>query len=143
MRRLHLRRYRWLLAVVAVGLSVVACAKKQPQEVRKPVHPVRGKVMVQGKPAVTAFVLLIPVKEPAESPDPRPRAEVEADGSFALSTYGEKDGAPAGDYNVSISWPDRESGSDRLQGRYANAAAPKLKATVKEGPNELPAFDLR
>jgi hypothetical protein len=111
------------------------------------VHPVKGKVLVQGKPAKKAFVLFVPVKEPAEAPDPRPRAEVGDDGTFQLSTYGENDGAPAGDYSVSINWPGgvlpdgREEPADKLQGRY-EITNTKLRASVKEGPNELAPFQL-
>ena len=129
----------WLVA----ALCFAGCTSKSTiDEVRKPVHPVKGKVFVAGKPAVGAFVLFTPVNEPADSPDPRPRAEVQGDGSFDLFTYEEKDGAPAGDYKVTVLWPGSEE-SDRLQGRYADASSSKLRAKVKDGPNELPPFQLR
>jgi prepilin-type processing-associated H-X9-DG protein len=63
---------------------------------QKPVHPVKGQVFVGNQPAAGAFVLFVPVNEPQPPQDPRPRAEVKEDGSFALSTYGEEDGAPYG-----------------------------------------------
>ena len=140
---LDLRKYLGGLPVALLALSLPACSSSAKlDENRKPVHPVRGKVVSQGKPAAGAFVLFVPLNEPDEAPDPRPRAEVEGDGSFILSTYGDKDGAPAGEYKVTVTWPDRET-DDRLQGRYADFGAPKLKATIKEGQNDLPAFDLR
>jgi len=104
---------------------------------------------VSGKPAAKAFVLFIPLKEQTETPDPRPRAEVNDDGTFSLSTYGQNDGAPAGDYKVTIHWPGgtRPDGSeeppDKLMGRYSDPATAKLRATVKAGQNDLPQFDLK
>jgi hypothetical protein len=136
---------------LALGIFVSVgggCASGEPEEVRKPVHPVRGKVLYQGKPAKGAFVLFVPVNEPPDTPDPRPRAEVGEDGSFALGMYDAEDGAPAGEYKVAVTWeggvlPDgREEPPDKLLGRY-NIERTRLKATVKEGPNELPAFDLQ
>ena len=54
--------------------------------------PVKGQVLVNDKPAEGAFVLFIPVNEPAEADDPRPRATVEADGSFPLIPTGRTTG---------------------------------------------------
>ena len=127
--------------VLATALLAASCSTPASDPNQKPVFPVRGKVYHQDKPAEGAFVLFIPKNEPAEPKDPRPRATVEKDGSFALSTYGNRDGAPAGDYHVSITWPGDEI-DDRLAGRYGDAKKPKLQATVKEGPNELPPFKL-
>ena len=143
---LELQSIHWLRALAA-GLLVIisgACSSST-KEVTKPVFPVRGQVFVKNKPAVAAFVLFVPVNEPAEPKDPRPRAEVAADGSFQLSTYGDNDGAPAGDYIVTIRWPGNEDlnePSDKLNGRYSDAATSRLRATVKEAPNEIPAFRL-
>jgi hypothetical protein len=133
----------------SVALAVLAGAcSSQPTEARKPVHPVRGKVLYKGQPAKGAFVLLAPLKEPAENPDPRPRGTVGDDGTFVLGTYEREDGAPAGEYTVAITWeggvlPDgREEPTDKLHGRY-DLSNTRLKATVKEGPNELPPFQLQ
>jgi hypothetical protein len=78
-----------------------------------------------------------------------PSATVGADGSFQLTTVSAGDGAPPGEYQVSVIWSDtyREegdlvSGPDRLGGRYADPAASGLKATVGPGKNQLPRFDL-
>lgn len=128
-----------LLSLVPTGIS---CSSSKSAD-RKPVHPVRGQVFVKDKPAVGAFVLFVPVNEPAEPKDPRPRAEVDQDGSFTLSTYDGNDGAPIGDYLVSIVWPGEEDVDDKLLGRYGDAKTSNLRATVKEGPNDLPAFRLK
>jgi hypothetical protein len=101
-------------------------------------------VFAGGKAAAGAFVLFIPALEAADSPVPRPRATVKEDGSFVLSTYGEEDGAPAGDYLVTVTWsPSDRDDEDKLGGRYKDRAKTPLKATVKEGSNELPAFQVK
>lgn len=138
---------RWQRLVLCALTALYAsggCSSSSPHEFKnkKPVHAVQGKVEMGGKPAAGAFVLFVPRSEPAENPDPRPRATVQPDGSFTLSTYGENDGAPAGDYKVTVTWEDPESRSDRFSGRYS-AANSKLSATVKEGANEIPPIPLK
>jgi len=141
---------REVFASLLIGLlSLWGCSSNSAStENQKPVHPVMGSVTVSGQPAIGAEVLLTPVNEPAEPKDPRPRATVGDDGSFAVSTYGANDGAPVGDYVVTIVWPGgvlpdgREEPEDKLLGKYRNAKQSQLRATVKEGPNELPPFKL-
>jgi hypothetical protein len=114
------------------------------------VYPVKGSVFADGKPAERAQVIFHPVGE-GEQKRQTASAEVAADGSFALNTYTAGDGAAAGDYAVTISWPsgsspiggDAESGPDRFGDRYTNRQTSGLKATVKEAPTEIPRFNLK
>jgi hypothetical protein len=78
------------------------------------------------------------------------------DGKFTLST-GNQEGAPAGDYVVTIIWPQtvgkplgkgeiaakQPETEDRLHGAYANAKTSRLKAEIKEGDNQLDPFPLK
>ena len=133
--------------LLPVALAGFGCGSK---EQRKPVYPVQGKVFVGGKPAEKASVIFHPLNDS----DPnalRPTGEVGPDGSFKLSTYTAGDGAPAGDYAVTVSWyegssaigGDADSGPDRLGGRYANPQTSGLHAQVREGSNEVPPFHLK
>lgn len=135
------------LVCLAVALGLSACSSK---ENRPACHAVTGKVLVKGKPAEGALVVFHPAQKTDEKawPSGYPRGTAGADGTFTLSTFGTGDGAPAGEYVVVIQWPkvnpdNEEEQEDRLQGRYADPAAAKLKAQVKEGPNELPPFQLK
>jgi hypothetical protein len=133
------------LLLTVLLLAVVSCSSSEND--RKSVYPVRGKVFYKNKPAYKAFVTFKPVNEPATPKDPRPHGEVEKDGSFSLSTFGDKDGAPAGEYLVLITWPrivdDREEG-DQLEGRYNNDKNPQLpRVTVAKEPNNLQPFHLK
>ena len=117
-------------------LSVAACSAKPPA--RPPVYPVRGELLVNGKPAVGAVVSFHPVGN--LTPDAvKPQATVETDGTFRPNTYDLRDGAPAGEYALTVYWPGGKGpiGPDRLKGRYGNPARPVLKVTVKAGDNVL------
>ena len=140
--KVRLPRQPGILLLVLFLLTGTSCSSAKNED-RKPVHAVRGQIFVQDKPAVGAFVLFVPENEPAQPKDPRPRAEVDADGSFKLSTYGDNDGAPAGRYIVTVTWPGTEDVEDQLSGRYSDPMTSKLRETVKEGPNELSPYRLK
>jgi hypothetical protein len=131
---------RGLLGLALLGLAL-GCSSDKSALNAKPVQKVKGQVLVNDKPAAGAFVLFIPVNEPANSPDPRPRATTDENGNFNLSTYGDGDGAQVGEYRVTVTWPEGNDVLDRLNGRY-DLTNSKLKATVTEGANDLPAFKL-
>jgi hypothetical protein len=135
------------LVVVAVALLCSSCQRG------KVIYPVRGQVFVASKPAEGALVVF----HPADSTDPQallPSGVVSADGSFTLRCYDPQicptptDGAPAGDYLITITWLPanyaeyRNVLPDKLQGRYSDPKTSGLRATVKTEPNDLPAFQL-
>jgi hypothetical protein len=113
----------------------------------KPVFPVRGQVFFQDKPASGALVLFHPVNDP-DPQAPRPRGRVDPDGAFVLSTYAVSDGAPAGDYVVTIDWrqptiPGRGGGGPSLlPPQYSTPEASPLRATVREETNDLALFQI-
>src|SRR6516164_7244538 len=85
-----------VLLLIALGLWLNRSGSDRVQ-----VYPARGQAFLDGKPIAAASIHLDPVWTKAPN-FPRPRAIAEADGSFALETYGEDDGAPAGEYRVSV-----------------------------------------
>jgi hypothetical protein len=143
------RSLGFLLLTAAVGLS--SCS-----DGRVPVYPVRGQVLYRGEPAAYAILMFHPEKPLDELAGMIPRGQADAEGRFALKTYSEADGAPAGRYKVAIEWPgdepkvpvDRDdpeyvpTGADRLAGRYAQAERSPLTATIEPGENQLPPFQL-
>jgi hypothetical protein len=146
---MHTRSFAVRLAVLALSLFVAAGCGSSGED-RTPVFPVKGKVTVGGKVPERAQVVFHPLADAGPN-TPRPTATVGPDGTFTLSTYTEGDGAPAGDYTVTIVWPesasaiggDADTGGDRLGGRYANPKSSGLKAKVAEGQNDLPPFVLK
>src|SRR5439155_239758 len=109
---------------------------------RKPVFPARGQILFDGKPAAGATVFFQPV---VTEPDGiAPYAVTDASGAFRLTTYLTYDGAPAGEYVVTVRYPgpprrgsDEDQGPDRLVGRYADVATSPLRATIEKKPNEF------
>ncbi len=110
---------------------------------RRPTHPVRGKVFFEGTPAPNAQVAF-------HLPDADGRrtswvadALAEADGSFVLSTYAANDGAPVGEYIVTVTWrhprADEQGrpGANWLPAAYASPQTSPLRFAVKQGANEV------
>ena len=128
--------------------GVIGCGGGTPV----PVHPVRGQVLFEGQPVPSALVVLHPVS-PAAKDVPPPRAKVENDGSFTVGTFNAQDGAPAGDYIVTVAWwqtnakgnggrQDDAPPSNRLPPRYSQASTSNLRAHVEAGDNQLPVIRL-
>jgi hypothetical protein len=131
----------WLL----LALALCSCSARH--------NTVQGKVLYQGKPAKGALVVFYPKGNDSLTAIPATGVAGE-DGTFALSS-GQNAGAVAGEYVVTVTWPEEPKDStkismeppppppDRLKGRYANRETSGLSATVKSGTNQLEPFDLR
>lgn len=139
---------------------------------RHPVHPAAGKITWKGEPVKGAMVRFNPVdprtiEVPAgeEGPELGLATQTGDDGTFVMSAYYADDGAPAGDYVVTVTstspaaipsdpdalpgdeevHPDDLSPAQRKKAArptfarlYSNAATSPLKATVKPGePNQF------
>lgn len=141
------RRLVLTLFLVTPVLLCPACGRNNG------LHTVRGQVLFENRPPEHALVVLHPLGR-ADGDAVRPRGEVGPDGTFVLSTYGARDGAPAGEYGVTVEWW-QTSGSkknpqgydappvNRLPARYARVESSGLRVQVKEGDNQLPPFQLR
>ena len=141
-----------LVFVLVVPIAVVAtgCGKKAAP--RLAVNPVIGKLLINGQPAPRAEVTLRPVT-PLEEPGKRsvlPYAIVQGDGTFRIGTYVGDDGAPLGEYAVTVVWPrisveggEEIAGPDRLQGFFNNPRQPAAKVIVAEGENLIPTIELK
>ena len=128
--------------VFAAGATGCLYPAGGPPADPRPVFPVRGEVFVDGRPAEGALVVFHPEHEPTDPKGPRPRATVRADGSFVLGTHAADDGAPAGNYVVTVAWRPDGGEEDRLGGLYADPTRPRVTTVVLKGPNELPPFRL-
>jgi hypothetical protein len=118
-------------------------------------NPVQGKVMHKNAPLSGALVTLHP-KGSKDMKVDRPVGRTKEDGTFTVTT-GQNDGAPAGEYVVTIICPQplnpkttkqisfgaEEETVDVLKGMYADVNNSKLSVTIKSGPNQLEPFDLK
>jgi len=133
--------------VVAAGMALAGCSRSGPQ--RAETHPVQGKITFQGQPIGGAFVVLHP-KEAATPEVPTATALVQPDGTFAVSTYDSADGAPVGEYVVTVQWQKlAKSGGDFVPGpnllpaKYSDPATSNVIVQVAAGRNELPPIALK
>ncbi len=108
---------------------------------RRPTHVVRGRVSLDGMPVPGAYVVM---QQQTKEPRPaRADAFTEADGTFRLSTYAAHDGAPAGEYLVTVVWrkpffdETGKPGPNHLPAKYADPKTSGLRVAVKAGTNEL------
>jgi hypothetical protein len=94
---------RSLFAALAVT-GILGCGSSADTRVHVPTIPVKGKLLVDGKPfgpCVVYFAALNPDPDPKKSV-PTVTGQVKSDGSFVLTTYASGDGAPEGTYHVSL-----------------------------------------
>jgi hypothetical protein len=124
-----------------LALLAVSCSGRDYGD--RPPYAASGKVMVNDQPAKGALVILY--ESPPVPGRPAPQGTVGDDGTFVLSTYDPGDGAPAGDYKVSITWRTsrKEGAMDRLNRAFANAETSGLVAKIEKKSNVLPPFDLK
>jgi hypothetical protein len=114
---------------------------------RKPVYPVAGHVFLKHKPVAGATVILHPVNA-APGDATKPAGKVDDQGEFKLTTYTQGDGAPEGDYVVTVEWraPKRSPVDaypiDRLQGRYSDPKTSTLRAHVDRQTAQLQPIEL-
>lgn len=116
---------------------------------RLKVVPAKGKLLLKQNgnltPMANARMVLYPI-EGGDAFPTFPAATTDKDGAFELGTYDENDGAPEGEYIVTIDWRPKKKpkydlmgqgevpiGPDRLQGAYSNRKTSKLRATVIAG----------
>ena len=129
---------RYLLLATAVAFACSGCGGEEWQAAT---YPARGTITVNGEPPIGAVVELRSTGAQPDVRNSRPWAVVQADGSFALSTYMQGDGAPVGTYKVVVRWPPdvtQPSLADRLSGAYATPERSQWTVTIAEGENDLP-----
>lgn len=135
-----MRRGTWAVLVVAWA----GCAG---EKTGTPTHPVEGRVEFQGKAASGAFIVFHPASGQGETV--RPTGKVGEDGKFQLTTFDDHDGAPAGEYAVTVEWyrlvnkgADWQRGPNVIPPRYGKPETTPLRTTVREGANSLKPFQI-
>jgi hypothetical protein len=117
--------------------------------------PVRGRVTFQGDPIPDATVRLHPKGGAATHGGTHPPSGVTNDqGGFEIFTYrteGKGRGAPAGEYEVSISWygplqglteDQKDELRELLPAKYTQPRTSGLRVTVQAGTIEPATFEL-
>ncbi len=141
---------KWLFKTVIIGALVAGAGVAMGSWLFRsgppcPVHPVVGHVAIGKTVPAGAQLVFHPVA--GELPDHAvPRATVQDDGSFVVSTFRSDDGAPEGEYVVTIQWfrlsKDGAPGPNVLPRRYAAPASSPLQVAISPGSNQLPSFTI-
>ncbi len=147
----------WFFHGVAAALVVLVVASagcSQEQDPRfLPVFPAKGTVTFKGKVPEGASVALHP-KDPELAKNPKfipPCANVQPDGTFALTSYKSNDGAVPGDYVLTITWHktikrsngEPDLGPNLLPAQYGKAKTSPVIVKIADGKNELPPIVLK
>jgi hypothetical protein len=114
-----------------------------------------GKVTYKGAPIKGAMVFFHP--KDANINSQRPSGITDESAVYTLTT-GKKEGAPAGEYVVTVIWPEETPAKpkgkslstdtgmgdliDRLKGRYSDSTTSRITAVIKSGSNTVPTIDL-
>jgi hypothetical protein len=137
--------------LIALGLlaSLAGCGSS-PSGDRLPVFPASGKLTFDGRPLTGAFVVLHPKGAASGRTAPRPHAQAAADGSFTLTSYESNDGAPAGDYTLTVELRslvnhggDVTAGPNILPAKYGRVETSPIAIQIAEETNTLPDIQIR
>jgi hypothetical protein len=135
----------WLLSGALVAIA--SCSSRDPNW--KETFPVTGEVYVDGQPAAMLQVALhdrvgIDKSQPTFS-----STFTGNDGRFALSTYEDGDGVPAGEYAITFLWGElnmfsmQYGGPDKLRGQYSDPKKTTFEVKVEPGkPTDLGRIEL-
>jgi hypothetical protein len=133
-----------VLGLILLGAAALLLWNQRLPAAEPLLFAVEGKVLVDGEPAVNLHVAFHPLKGGKNHFCPVGRTNRE--GIFHLTTRRAADGAPAGEYRVTLIWPHGEmdececvdmSQHDRLQGSYANADQSTFQVRVGSSRNSF------
>lgn len=97
---------------------------------------VSGTLYVDGAPHGPAALVLYPVLKDAGDKRPSVTGQVSRDGKFTLMTYQSGDGAPPGEYQVSLAQGGSEAGSTDPAKMLAGTAVTQIKPLTVTIPEE-------
>ena len=109
-------------------------------------YPVHGKLEINGQVPSGAVVELHSQGTAPDARNSRPWGIVDDSGTFRLTTYKANDGAPAGEYRLTIKWPpdvSRPSLADRLNYAYAKPESSQWTVTVQERETDLGTIEVK
>ncbi len=141
------RQYTLLLLVLGLALSFGAAfllSKERRASAVPSLYAVEGKVLVNGEPAENLNVAFHPLDGDKSRFCPVGRTNNR--GIFHLMTRSDADGAPAGEYSVTLVWPDGlidececidPTLHDRLKGLYAKVDQSKFQVRVGSSDNSF------
>ena len=103
-----------------------------------PTAPTSGRVLCEGQPVPHVMVFFEPLETGTSALVGRSGfAIAKADGTFELSSYGDKDGAVIGRHRVRVGPPHPEDHPGYKCACYLNSEVDLMEVDVKKGKNEF------
>lgn len=141
-------RNQAMAAVAAIGLLGFWFFPRGP--VRPvAVHPVQGKVILDGQPLANAAIVLHRVGDSKLPLNLHPRAKASEDGTFKLETFDPADGAPDGDFVATVFLTqetevdgEKQAGPNLLPAVYAKPETSPLRLKITSSTKELHPLEL-
>jgi len=134
------KQFGWIVGALALA-TLVGCGGGDGI-VRLPVHPVEGQITRNGKPLANALVALHP--KGGDSRAITARGQTDENGNFKVTTYDQNDGAPEGDYAVTVQYyqlvktgSSAEPGPNVLNPKISSPNQTDIVVKIAAGPNKL------
>jgi hypothetical protein len=129
--------------------AALVCGGCSQEPVLPVTYPVTGKVIYQGKPVAGAVVMFH--RKGADVTEGASIGICDTDGTFELSTFGDRDGVPEGDYQVAVRWAEvvggslsePEYGREKLPPKFNDPNTSGLFVKVNPKSNQLEPFVLK
>ena len=131
-------------------MVILGCGEKPSFKTTVPVFPASGKILYQGKPLAGIILIFHPADENQKI---KSQATTGDDGKFVATTFKTADGAPEGDYTITLTvssnesdstWEDaatekqfRKEGIVLFPSKYQNPATSSLKVKVTKNQPDL------
>jgi hypothetical protein len=114
------------------------------------VHPVKGKVIMDGQPLANAAIVLHRVGNSKLPANLHPRGKASSDGTFQLETFDPADGAPDGEFVATVFLTEetevdgeKQSGPNVLPTVYSKPETSPLKLKITSSTKELQPLELK
>jgi hypothetical protein len=145
------------VAILTTVLGLAGCSRPAVDDVVEfdDLHPVSGTASYDGTPLGGASIRLYPTAKSTEGESETFTGVVADDGSFEIFTYrsaGRGEGAPAGEYRISLSWAgtkemqadfSRDNLPEMLPRIYTRPTTSGLMAKVEPGGTQLDPIELK
>jgi hypothetical protein len=115
---------RTLLVAAAAVVLVTGCGGNEFRKTR----PVSGTLTINGAPAEPGVLVWLHPQFPESDKYPiHPKGETTEGGAFTINTYNTGDGAPEGEYIITVDWPQRIGMSPHFSGDLFGGAFSKVE----------------
>lgn len=141
---------KWTIFSALLLVATIAGCGSSTDPNQLPVFPVKGQIAFRGKTPSGALVVLHP-KNSASGIEVRPSGHVRDDGTFSVTSYKADDGAPSGEYAITVQWQktiknkngDLARGPNEIPKKYSLPNTSPLAVKIAEGENKLPPIVLK